>query len=80
VVFAATLISVSMVRFCVKTVGSNLNRSEQSRAETGRGAALQQKVYAFYASQVAVKFDLRSSTNQIAVPWGGPAMRGGLRP
>jgi hypothetical protein len=33
-----------------------------------------------YAGHIRAKFRLSASGSQIAVPGGGPAMRGGLRP
>ena len=52
----------------------------QSRAASGRGAAISHRFIALYASQIRVRSELRAWGSQIAVPVGGPAMRGGLTP
>jgi hypothetical protein len=52
----------------------------QSRAASGRGAAMLQVFYAVYCGHIAVKPERGAHMNPIAGPGGGPAMRGGLRP
>jgi hypothetical protein len=51
-----------------------------SRAALGRGAAIHPNSYALYSGNVRTKLKLSAGCSQIAVPGGGPAMRGGLRP
>lgn len=57
------------------------NQADHNRsASAGRGSAIHPHYCAVYVSQAPLCVMIRDSIRQIVVPWGGPPMRGGLRP